>query len=330
MLRNLLYTIIIIGFGILTGCNSSATRKLLTVDFQQGQTLRYKFLTSRDISIDWDASKNKGAGQKKLDKSSESVEMVVSYTPVDVDPYGLTTIRAVCESVKAKRKQEKGSGSRAKDAVESVSGRSFTFTIGPTGKVEDYSELNKLIKRAGEKAFRTGSTRGRIKEPDLIDDFIATQWFLWDSVSSLKNVTKGARIGQTWTSQLSVPTSMVFREARNVTYRLEEVRETERGQVAVIRSSYSLAKSVPRSWPVPYSGRFRMAGTFGFFRSMLRGLKVVDLQGQGEELFNIDAGRTKGYSQQYEMHLQTSGTGPLGLNPLITIKQTLTMQLLEN
>ena len=159
----------------------------------------------------------------------------------------------------------------------------------------------------------------------MICDFIATQWFLWDSVSSIEKPAEGVSVGQTWQSKLSVPTPMVSRKARDVTYTLDEIRESEKEQLAVIHSSYSLAESTPNDWPIPYSGRFRMSGMFGFFR----GYKVLDLQGQGEELFNIKAGRTEKYNQQYQMQMEASLQLPLGEKPRITIEQNLTMQLLE-
>lgn len=298
-------------------------KKLITVDFQEGQTLQYRFVSHRDIEVDWGPTKSGSKGGKnKVDKSSESMDMVVAYTPIEVDPYGLTTIKATCKSVKCRRTGRQGTG---KDAIKSLPGKSFTFTVEPTGKIEDYSQLKKLIKEIGEKAFRPKSKRGRIKEPDMIGDFTTTQWFLWDSVSSIEEAVEGVRVGQSWKSKLPIPTPMVTRKARDVTYTLDEIRQTEKWQLAVIRSSYSLAESVPSSWPIPYSGSFQMSGRFGF----LRGYKFLDLQGQGEELFNIDAGRIEQYNQQYQVQLEASL--PMGINakPRITIKQRLTMELLE-
>jgi len=312
---------------VLAGCKGVATEKeLLTVDFQKGQTLRYKFVSSRDVDIDWDLTKSVSrSGKSRVDKSSEAMDMVVAYRPIEVDPYGLTTIEATCESVKIKRSSSAGRRVARKDALENLSGKTFTLTVSPTGKIEDYSQLDKLIREVGKKAFRPGSRRGRIKEPDMIGDFIAQQWFLWDSVSSIEKAAEGVSVGQSWQSKLSVPAPMVFRKARDVTYMLDEIRQAEKGRLAVIRSSYRQAKSVPRTWPIPYSGRFQMSGIFGF----LRRYKVLDLQGRGEELFNIDAGRIEQYSQQYRMQLEASFPAPLGANPRITIKQNLTMQLLE-
>ena len=70
-----------------------------------------------------------------------------------------------------------------------------------------------------------------------------------------------------------------------------------------------------------------MSGPFGFYRNY----SVLDLQGQGEELFNIEAGRIEQYKQNYEMRLNAAFLLPLGdMNPQISIKQELSMQLLED
>jgi len=211
--------------------------------------------------------------------------------------------------------------------VEHLAGRIFTLTVGPTGRIMDYSELDKLLKEIGEKAFHTDAKGGRIKEPEMIGDFVATQWFLWDSVSSIDKPSKGVRVGESWKSKLSVPTPMVSREARDITYTLDEIRPGEDGRLAVIASSYEAADSAPRTWPIPYWGSFQMKGPFGFYRNY----QVLSLHGQGEELFNVDAGRIERYNQQYELKLSASLMLPLpGANPKITIDQKLTMKLLED
>jgi len=312
---------------VLAGCESGPrvkvpsinNKELLTVDWQDGQRLEYKFVSRREIILDWDpAGKLSKSDKNPPDKSTESMEMVVAYTPIKIDPYGLTTVEATCKSVKVARSK----GPR-KDAVEHLAGKTFTFTVGPTGKIEDYSKLDELVKETGNKAFFTDANGNRIKELDMICDFIATQWFLWDSVSSLKNPSKGVTVGQSWKSKLSVPSPMVMRKARDVTYRLDEIRQSEKGRLAVISNSYSKADSAPPSWPIPYSGSFEMRGTFGF----LSGYKLLNLEGRGEELFNIEAGRIEQYNQQYQMQLQASIPMGISVKPMITITQNLTMEL---
>ncbi len=306
------------------GKPSTGKKKLITLKFQQGQTLQYKFVSSRDIEVDWGpTTRGSKPGPNRVDKSSESMDMVVVYTPIKADPNGLTTIQATCKSVNVRRPSATSQQNR--DAVESLTGASFTFTVEPTGKIEDYSQLEKLIKETGEKAFQQDN-RGRVKDPDMIGDFTATQWFLWDSISSIEKAGEGVRVGQSWKSKLSVPTPMVTRRARDVTYTLDEIRQTEKGQLAVIRSSYSPAESVSGNWPpMPYTGSFQMRGKFGF----LRGFQLLDLQGQGEELFNIDAGRTERYNQQYQAQWEASFPMGIGGKLQITIKQNLTMELID-
>ncbi len=300
---------------------SIKNKELLTVDWQDGRTLEYKFVSAREITLDWDPTGKLTKSENRAgDKTTESMEMVIAYTPSKIDPYGLTTVEAMCKSIKVTRSK----GPR-KDAVEHLAGKTFTFTVGPTGKIEDYSQLDELLKEVGKKAFLPDTGRGRIKELDMICDFVASQWFLWDSVSSLKNPSEGVTVGQSWTSKLSVPSPMVMRKARDVTYRLDEIRQSDKGRLVVISSSYSMADSAPQSWPIPYSGRFQMKGTFGF----LSGYKLLSLEGQGEELFNIEAGRTEQYNQQYQMQLEASIPMGISVKPMITIKQNLTMELLD-
>jgi hypothetical protein len=254
------------------------------------------------------------------------MEMVVAYTPLRINPYGLTTIQATCESVKVHRTSSRRQKSHSNDVVRSLAGKTFTLTISPSGRIEDYSQLNKLIRQTGEKAFRKNTKRGKIKNPDMTADFIASQWFLWDSISSITKPAEGIKTGQTWKSKLSVPTPMVVRKARTVTYTLDQIRPTKNGRLAVIRSSYEPAKSIPDNWPMPYpDGRFQMSGTFGF----LRGYNIRDLHGNGEELFNIDKGRIEQYNQQYEVNFDASFPFAIGVSTTLTIKQKLTMQLLE-
>lgn len=265
-----------------------------------------------------------GAVADKIDKSSESFEMVVCYTPVEVDPYGISTIKAVCESAKVSRVGQSAHQSSQPDAAESFGGKTWTFTVDARGKVEDRSKLYDVIREAGQKAFRPDRSRGIIKEPDMTYDFIATQWFLWDSISSIKKPAAGVRVSDKWNSRLFAPASIVLFAARDVNYRLEEIRQDPNGQIAVIGSSYSLLYPCPSEWPVPYTEKFMMSGAFGF----LRDYRVLDLKGQGEEFYNVDAGRTEKYTQKYTMRVEASLPLGLGIHPLITIDQTLTMELL--
>ncbi len=330
-MRRSLAIVMALVLAALAGCEPAVSRgwlsgkgkEVLTIDFPAGGTLRYKFICSRQITVAWDAPQNapNPAGRTQ-DKSSESLEMVVSYTPTEIDPYGLTTIKATCESARVTR-----SRGPSQDAAESFAGKTFTFAVGPTGRIDNRSELDTLIKEVGKKAFRENTDQGRIKEPDMINDFVASQWFLWDAISTIEQPSKGVAVGQSWDSKLSLPTPMVMRKARDVTYTLDEIRSGDKGRLAVIGSSYRLADSASRDWPIPYSGTFQVAGPFGFYRNY----QVLDLQGKGQELFNIDTGRTEQSSQHYQIRLKASLLILLGgVTPTITIDQDITMTLVED
>jgi len=311
--------------GIIGGCTSapSPRKTLLTVDFKPGQTLKYKFVSSRNMAVDWGPMRG---GESKINKSSESLEMVVAYTPVEVDPYGVSTIRANCESAKAKRTLESARQQNWQEAAETFAGKSWTFTVNARGKIVDGSKFVEVLHEAGQRAFRADRSKGLIKDPDMLYDVIAMQWFLWDSVSSVSNPTKGVTVGDKWKSALAVPATMILFAARDVNYTLSEIRvQDANNRIAVIDSSYSLRWPNPPEWPIPYTESFQMSGIYGF----LREYRMRDLQGHGQELFNIDAGRTERYSQSYTGHLSASmPMGLSGVNPQITIDQNMTIELL--
>ena len=182
-----------------------------------------------------------------------------------------------------------------------------------------------MIVELGEAAFIADSDP-RIKEPDLIGDFITSQWFLWDAVAHVPDPASGVAVGQSWSSKLWIPTPMVMRRARDVTYRLDEVRADDTKRLAVISSTYRLAAATPTDWPIPYSGRFQMQGTFG----LLGSYRISELDGTGLQLFNLDAGRIESAEQRYTLKMSAS-LPPMGIraHPHITIEQVLTTERLE-
>jgi hypothetical protein len=322
--------IVVFAVLIISGCVKQSAEKipaetekpkeLLTVDFEQSKALQYKFVSSRHIEILLGDLSEKDKVLKT--QYAESLEAILVYNPVKVDPYGISVIEANCVSVRA---NQMAAGNALGEAAKNFAGKSFKFTVGPTGKIEDRSELEKLIKEVAQKAFRNNSRSGRIKESDMVCDFLATQWFLWDSISSIKEPRKGVATGDSWQSQLSIPTPMIMHKGRDVVYKLEEIRNTDKGRIAVISSTFSPSQTPPKGWPIPYTGSFQMSGPFGFYSNY----NIVELQGKGQELFNIDAGRSDGYVQDYEVKMTASLQLPLGINPRINIKQHLSMQLVE-
>ncbi|MHC4221658.1 MAG: hypothetical protein ACYST9_04490 [Planctomycetota bacterium] len=329
-MKKTLFIFIAFAISIVTGCSTTPKQEnILTVDFQKGQVLLYKFVSSRDVQVNWDpANKQPKSAKGKLENFTETLEMTMAYKPIEVNPYGLTTIEATCRSIDIKRTTSgrRPSSSSGKLPLKSLLNKSFTFTVDPTGKIADGSRLNKLVRQTGQRAFRIGGGRGRVKDADMVPDFVATQWFLWDPISSLDQTEQGFAVGQTWQSKLSIPLPMVLFRSRDVTYTLEEVQANETGRTAIIKSSFTYGGNYLKDWPYPYGGKFQVSGRFGF----ISGYKVLDLTGQGREVFNIDTGQTENYSHNYTVKIKGSLMPPLNLHPVITVKQTIKMQKLED
>jgi len=301
---------------------------LLSVDFEPNAALKYNFVCERQIALDLDPSRKYSKGEKGKGGSQnmdEKLEMEIVYKPVEIDPYGYSTIQATCNSVKVSRSQASGRGREKSDAVEFAAGRSFILKITPTGKIADYTSLEDLIKQLGEKAFAC-SQRGRVKDPDMIMDFAATQWYMWDLISSIKAPVKGVKKGQKWDSELLAPMPFVSKTGRDVEYKFAGVVEANGVQLAEITSTYKLSKSPP-SVPLPYGGSFQMRGTFGF----LRGYRVQSIEGDGRELYDIERGIIKSDVQHYQARVSASifGLGSDAIEPNIEINQTITMTLVE-
>jgi hypothetical protein len=296
---------------------------LLSVDFQPDVPLKYRFVSERRIALDLDASGKASRGRSNSKSSTERLEMEIVYKPIQIDPYGYSTIEATCNSAKVTRKGDGSVGRNINDAVESAAGRSFTIKITPTGKIVDYASLGNLVRELGEKSFGATSKMGRVKNPDMIMDFVATQRHLWETVSTIKNPLKGLKKGDKWNSQLLAPMPFISKTGRDVEYQFAGVTDANDVLLAEITSSYKLSSKSPKDIPIPYSGPFQMKGTFGF----LSGYRTHSIEGSGRQLYDIKRGLIQSDTQQYHSEVSASvfGLTTAGLS----IDQTITMTLVE-
>jgi hypothetical protein len=318
-------SIIFAGILLIAGCAgkpevSKENRIFLTVEFQQAKPLRYRFVSTRQIETIFEDNTIPENDRKTT--YSESLETVIAYKPIKIETYGLSEIEATIESVNANPIM----GGTGKDATANLSGKSFRLVVGPTGKIEDRKELVEIMKQAAQTAFRPKRDTDRIKNPDMISDFMATQMFLWDSISSIKEPRKGITLDQNWQSELSIPSPVLalFYSGRDVVYKLTEIRDTNDGKIAVISSEYTPSKTPVPNWFSPYEGDFMLAGPFGLYVNCT----IAELGGKGTELFNIDQGKSISYRQDYQVAINSM----MSLIPIkvkINIKQQLSMQLLN-
>lgn len=328
ILRN--FTIIVITLLCMIcqmGCLEQS-RTVLVVKFENDSSIKYRMISDRKVGVDLDGS---GVGAKPK-KMSEKLELVMSYTPVgQVDPYGITTMKAVCESAKVTRRNLSGSSSA--DVAEQLAGRSFNFTISPVGKVLDYSEMDELVFELGGKSITSSGKQGRIKKPDMIADFITLQRHLWDSVASVPQGTLGAVKGQTWKRLGYVPLPVPVRATKEITYTLVGAEDDKQVEVegadrkVEIRSTFVLSDEKITDWPRLYEGSFGMQGMFGF----LRNYQFKSLEGSGVQIFNVDSGVVESDEQEYSFLIGASFPMPLGDSPpVMTVDQKLTIKLMAD
>ena len=292
----------------------------LSLMFLPGQSLCYRYVSNRTITIDWkpEASDDPNDG-RSIQHLYESLDLVVTYHVQAVDVNGLATVEGRFESIDPKRSRLTGAQVLSEDPVILLKGRTFTFRIDPSGRIRDRGAFHDLLEQTARFAFRDDPRRGRLKGPEMVWDVIALLWSPWEVLAGQD--PNGVRPGDAWSTQLAVPTPMVLRKARDASCTWQTPALTDGQRVAVIASRYALSPDpLPAHWPIPYAGRFGVSGPFGF----LRHYQVRCLDGHGTDRLDMTEGRLLGYEQHYTVTMDASM--PLALaSPTIVIDQTLRM-----
>ncbi len=298
---------------------------LLTVNFEKDQPLRYKMVSERQTQIDLAGGGE--TGKKSAPQTmTEKLELTMVYTPVEVDPFGLTTVKVSCESAKVTRTSFSGRDADA-DAVESLTGLTYNIKLTPTGQIDDAAEFNAAIKQLGEKAFASVRPEaGRVKNADMINDFIALQQSLWIAVSSIDNPAEGLTVGKTWQTLQLMPWPSPMRPfpTRVTTFTLDNITADPAGtRQAHIKAAYAISDKEIQTVPMPYEGSFQMRGMFGF----LRNYTFNTIDGGGTQVFDMDAGVLVRDEQKYTLTVGADFALPLGdSKPVLTVQQTLLIE----
>ena len=312
---------------VLAGCQPGAARQYLVVDFEPGTDLKYRFISERQTSLTISQAKTatKKSKSKPL-KMTEKMELVIAYKATAADEYGRTTVVGTCQSAKVTRRGTLVKNP-ARDAVEGLAGKTFSFTVLANGQIEDQSGLDKVVKEIGQKAFGAQRDGKNVKNLDMISDFIAMQWYLWDSVGMIRNPHKGVKLGQTWTAKQMIPMPIPRPTAKDTTYTLTETKDSDSGSVAVIDSTFQRSDEPVKNLPDPYDGQTYMLKEIFVF---LRGYRLTSFTGSGRQIFNIDRGVIENDTQQHTMDFDVSFLLPLGDSvPKLKIDQKMKIELLE-
>ena len=308
------------------GCQQQQQNWLL-LNFEEDVPVTYQLISTRQVTIDLTSG---SSGKKsKPQTTSETLNLVVTYTPTDVDPFGLTTIAAECKSAKVTRSSISGRRN-ATDAMEQLTGKKFTLQLSPTGQIADDTDLRRITQELGEKAFATaGEGAQRIKNPDMISDFIVMQWHLWDSTSTVEEPLDGMEPGKKWQVEQWIPWPIPVNSlpSRLTTYTLDSFStEENQPKKAVIKSKYEISETKKQDFPFPYEGRFQMRGLMGF----LRNYKFLSLDGGGTQIFNMNDGLIESDQQHYTMKVNATFMLPLGDSlPVLDVDQKITIKRID-
>ena len=307
------------------GCRDSVKSSpdnWLLVSFEKDVPITYRMVSERETEIDLTSGDPKKKSRPQT--TTEKLELVIVYTPVVVDPFGLSTLKVECDSVKVTRSGFSGKKS-ASDAMESLTGKSFTLNLTPTGKMADISDLERIAAELGEDSFSKGRQNTRIKNPDMISDFLAMQQYLWGAGSAISN-QMDLKEGDTWQTQQTIPWPVPIYPppGRMTTYTLESIGTEDLSRRATIKSTYAMSETPIEEYIRPYEeGNFQMRGLFGF----LRNFQFKHIEGTGTQVFNIDDGLVESDRQQYLLDVTASFMLPLGDSlPVLKVDQKILIE----
>jgi hypothetical protein len=323
------FWLMICGLLCVVGCQGplgASQDNWLLVSLEEDVPITYKMVSER--KTEFDITADDPTKKSRPTTSSEKLELVMVYTPIDVDPFGLSTVNVECKSAKVTRTQLSGRQD-ARDAMETLTGKSFTLKLSPTGNIEDITDLERIAADLGKASFTSSKDTARIKNPDMIGDFLALQQYLWAAGSAISNQLN-LKPGDTWQAQQSIPwpLPMYPPPARTSTYTLKAITDEEgQPRKAVISSTYAMSETPLEEYIKPYEeGRFQMRGIFGF----LRNFQFKHLEGSGKQLFNLDDGLVDSDHQEYLMNVDATFMLPLGSSkPVLTVTQTIDIERIE-
>ncbi|MHC4835102.1 MAG: hypothetical protein ACYTCN_03990 [Planctomycetota bacterium] len=303
----------------LTGCQQTLEPdNWLLISFEKDVPVTYRMVSERTTEIDLTTSDPRKKSRPQT--TVEKLELVMVYTPVEVDPFGLTVLNAACQSAKVTRSDFSGKRN-ASDAMESLAGKSFVLQLTPTGKIADSSDLERIASELGQQSFSKGKTNTRIKDPDMINDFLAMQQYLWGAGSAISNQLDLA-VGDTWQAKQPIPWPVPRYPppTRTTTYTLNDITTAEdQSRRAALTSTYTLSEEPLEEYIQPYErGKFQMRGLFGF----LRNFQFKHIEGTGTQIFNLGNGLVESDQQQYRLDVTAGFMLPLGDSlPVLTVHQ---------
>jgi hypothetical protein len=310
------------------GCQKSSLPSQdnwLLVSFEKDVPIAYRMVSERETEIDLTTSDPQKKSRPQT--TTEKLELVMVYTPVKVDPFGISILNAECNSAQVTRTGFSGKKAPS-DAMERLVGKAFSLNLTPTGEMADLKDLERLAAELGEASFSAGKNM-RIKNPDMINDFLAMQQYLWTAGSGIPDQLD-LKEGDTWQVHQTIPWPVPIYPppGRITTFTLESIQtEEDLSRKATISSTYAMSETPFEEYVRPYEeGKFQMKGLFGF----LRNFQFKHIDGTGTQIFNINEGLIESDHQQFQLDVGANFMLPLGDSlPVLKVNQTISIERIK-
>jgi len=320
--------VVCLAAGLLCGCGTLPRGEYMALDFEASPSVRYRFVSSREVRIELTSS---AAGKKEDSKlANESIEMVFGIRPLEANPYGLSTVEFTCESVESKRTTFSGKPAPA-DAMQHLRGRTYTLQVSPTGQIELTDSFRNLLREIGQKSFvEKGDSAQRIKDPDMILDWLFFQYTLWDLTASNPKPLRGIAPGSSWQSEQFLPWPVPIQNlpSRVITYTVENIEDRQGTKLASVSTRYQLREKPLLNFPLPYEGSYQIRGSLF---SVLRSYRHESLEGTGQLVFNLTDGRLESAQDNYTLITAADFILPLGDSlPKLTVRQHIRIERLSD
>lgn len=327
-IRRTVRRLVLLAAALLGGCATLPQGEYMALDFRPDSPLRYRFVSSREVQIELSSGSTGKREDSKL--ASESIEMVFRIRPVEANPYGLSTLELTCESVQTQRTTFSGKPA-GPDALQHLKGRSYTLQVSPTGQIELTDSFKNLLREIGQKSFvDKPQSKQRIKDPDMILDWLFFQYTLWDLTASNPKPLRGIAPGSSWQSEQFLPWPVPIQNlpSRILTYTVETIEDRQGTRLADVRTRYQLREKPLLNFPLPYEGSYQIRGSLF---SVLRSYRHESLDGSGRLVFNLTDGRLESAQDDYTLVTAADFILPLGdSQPKLTVRQHLQIERLPD
>ena len=306
-------------------CGSSvAARQDVTLRYRwtKGETLRYRVAQQTTTTI---------TGIPGMDNLmvEQSIEQVLKTTAEDVAADGTATLKQSVESYKINTTSPMFSASydsakpdtatdplsvMLKKSLSQAIDQPYTIVLGPTGEVQRVEGLSKLAEKMFSGVSADPAAAGLLDglKASVSDDSMRSLL----SQSFAQSPNRPLKIGESWTTEILQSNPMLGGTITSVKLTLKAVGGEDPKRLATIVTDSSIKQDPAKP---------------GSPNPMGMTLQLSTGTGDGEQIFDLSAGRLVRSTVRMNLPMSMSGTGPDGsaMNLSTVVKGTTTTELIQ-